>query len=41
VIFGEVDSSFAMDQPTLIYKDNRAAILTAEAECSTGGRLGA
>jgi len=26
-------------EPTLIYEDNRAVILTVEAECSAGGRL--
>ncbi len=26
-------------ETTLIYEDNRVAILTAEAECSSGGRL--
>ena len=30
---------FEQTEPTLIYEDNRAAILTAEAECSAGGRL--
>jgi len=30
---------FGQTEPTLIYEDNRAAILTAEAECSAGGRL--
>ena len=30
---------FEQTEPTLIYEDNRAAILTAEAECSTEGRL--
>jgi hypothetical protein len=30
---------FGQTEPTLIYEDNRAAILTAEAECSTVGRL--
>jgi hypothetical protein len=30
---------FAQAEPTLIYEDNRAAIMVAEAECSAGGRL--
>ncbi len=30
---------FGQTESTLIYEDNRAAILTAEAECSAGGRL--
>ena len=30
---------FGQTEPTLIYEDNRAAILTAEVECSAGGRL--
>jgi hypothetical protein len=30
---------FAQDEPTLIYEDNRAAIMVAETECSAGGRL--
>ncbi len=30
---------FVQAEPTLIYKDNRAAIMVAEAECSAGGRL--
>ena len=30
---------FAQTEPTLIYEDNRAAIMVAEAECSAGGRL--
>ncbi len=45
--FGEVkylwDSSrglgFGQTEPTLIYEDNRAPILTTEVECSTGGRF--
>ncbi len=30
---------FGQIEPTLIYEDNRGVILTAEAECSSGGRL--
>jgi hypothetical protein len=30
---------FGQTEPTLLYEDNRAVILTAEAECSAGGRL--
>ncbi len=30
---------FTQTEPTLIYEDNRAAIMVAEAECSAGGRL--
>jgi hypothetical protein len=30
---------FAQAEPTLIYEDNRAEIMVAEAECSAGGRL--
>ncbi len=30
---------FGQTEPTLIYEDNRASILTAETECSAGGRL--
>ncbi len=30
---------FGQTEPTLIYEDNRASILTVEVECSAGGRL--
>jgi hypothetical protein len=30
---------FTQTEPTLIYEDNRTAIMVAEAECSAGGRL--
>jgi hypothetical protein len=30
---------FGQTESTLIYEDNRVAILTAEAECSVGGRF--
>jgi hypothetical protein len=30
---------FAQAEPTIIYEDNLTAIMAAEAECSTGGRL--
>ena len=30
---------FGQTEPTLIYEDNRVVILTAEAECSAGGRF--
>ncbi len=30
---------FEQNEPTLIYEDNRAVILTAEVECSVGGKI--
>jgi hypothetical protein len=30
---------FGQTEPTLIYEDNKDAILTEESECSSGGRL--